>query len=120
MLVEALNQHSGLVSVTGVNASHSPELIKNNEKACSKSDIFALGAIAYQMATNKPPFSGKDSLKRSSQILAGEIDEFPAEIKIHKDLKKLILSMLATDKAARPSLDDILNKVDKLKTVQGL
>ena len=58
MLIDALNQHSGLVGLTGVNSSHSPELIKSTEKACSKSDVFALGAILYQMAANKPPFSG--------------------------------------------------------------
>jgi serine/threonine protein kinase len=51
--------------VTGVSPTHSPELIKNISEIDSKVDIFALGAIVYQIATGYTPFSAKDKVKRS-------------------------------------------------------
>jgi len=48
----------------------------------------------YQLSTGRSPFSAKDTVKRSRQILNGEIEPFPANIELHIGLKQLIIAML--------------------------
>jgi serine/threonine protein kinase len=63
-----LTQHGVLV---GTVQYMSPEQIQGME-ADARSDIFALGAVLYEMATGKRAFEGKSQLKVASSILEDE------------------------------------------------
>ena len=57
--------------VVGTYQYMSPEQIQGKE-ADSRSDIFALGAVLYEMAVGKRAFTGKSQLSLASAILEGE------------------------------------------------
>jgi serine/threonine protein kinase len=57
--------------VTGTLEYMSPEQVQG-EEADTRSDIFALGAVLYEMATGKRAFQGKSSISVASAILEKE------------------------------------------------
>src|SRR5579872_2946172 len=60
-------------SVIGTIQYMSPEQIEGKE-ADARSDIFAFGAVLYEMATGKRPFQGKSQISLASAILEGDPD----------------------------------------------
>ncbi len=62
-------------SIIGTIQYMSPEQIEGKE-ADARSDLFALGAVLYEMVTGKRPFSGKSQISLASAIL--ESDPEPA------------------------------------------
>ncbi len=58
-------------SIIGTIQYMSPEQIEGKE-ADARSDIFAFGAVLYEMVTGKRPFSGKSQISLASSILEGD------------------------------------------------
>ena len=58
-------------SVVGTIQYMSPEQIEGKE-ADARSDIFAFGAVLYEMVTGKRPFSGKSQISLASSILESD------------------------------------------------
>jgi Tol biopolymer transport system component len=58
-------------SIIGTIQYMSPEQIEGKE-ADARSDIFALGAVLYEMVTGKRPFSGKSQISLASSILEAD------------------------------------------------
>lgn len=73
----------------------------------TKSDIWALGCILYEMATFKPPFTSNNQGGLILKILQGSYESIP---KIYSNnLKKMISYLLEKNYHKRPSITDILN-----------
>jgi len=73
----------------------SPEQIQGLE-ADTRSDIFAFGAILYEMATGKRPFTGKSQIKVASAILEDEPEPVSAVLKTSPAaLDRLVRTCLA-------------------------
>ena len=58
-------------SMIGTIQYMSPEQIEGKE-ADARADIFAFGAVLYEMVTGKRPFSGKSQISLASAILEGD------------------------------------------------
>jgi len=74
------NARSG--SFVGTPEYMSPELI--NSRACTSSDLWALGCIIYQMYTNRLPFQGKTNFLTFQKVSNRDIvypKDFPATAK---------------------------------------
>src|SRR5579872_357587 len=85
----------------------SPEQIQGLE-ADARSDIFALGAMLYEMATGKRPFEGKSQIKVASAILEDEPQPVSALLKTSPPgLDRLVRTCLAKtpDERLQSALD---------------
>jgi len=58
-------------SIVGTIQYMSPEQIEGKE-ADARSDIFAFGAVLYEMVAGKRPFSGKSQISLASSILESD------------------------------------------------
>ena len=64
-------------SIVGTIQYMSPEQIEGKE-ADARSDIFAFGAVLYEMATGKRPFAGKSQISLASSILESDPEPISA------------------------------------------
>ncbi len=64
-------------SIVGTIQYMSPEQIEGKE-ADARSDIFAFGAVLYEMATGRRPFAGKSQISMASSILEKDPDPIGA------------------------------------------
>src|SRR5947209_8237540 len=103
-MTSASPQHSPLTqhgSLVGTVQYMSPEQIQGSE-ADARSDIFALGAVLYEMATGKRAFEGKSQLSVATAIL--EKDPEPMQSvrpSVPEQLDHIVASCLEKDPEKR-------------------
>jgi serine/threonine protein kinase/tetratricopeptide (TPR) repeat protein len=109
-------------ATVGTLAYMSPEQARG-ESLDMRSDLFSLGVVLYEMATQQVPFRGATSALMFAQLF----DHEPEPVRngnelVPRELEKLILKLLEKDRRARfqtaRELHDALTKID-LKTGQG-
>lgn len=77
-----------------------------NKPYSSKSDIWSLGCLLYELTTLKRAFNGSTMPALVMNILMGRFSPVPTRFSVH--LRSLIRSMLAQNPARRPTADAIL------------
>ncbi len=96
--------------VLGTPAFLAPELVAGDGKFDGRSDIYALGCVAFWLLTGRLPFEGKDALAllmHHSTTSASPPSKF-AEEPISLELDAVVLACLSKEPAARPATADIL------------
>ena len=80
-------------TVTGTPAYLSPEQAGGQETLDARSDIYSVGALAYFLLTEKPPFAGRSKVK----VLAAHLYEVPAALPagVPADLAAVVMRCLA-------------------------
>ena len=95
----------------------SPEQMQTGAQLDARSDIYALGAIAYHMLGGRPPFIGD-----LPQLVAQKLMQSPPSLlslrsDISAEVDKVILRALARDPAERPN--DASDWFDQVETAAG-
>jgi tetratricopeptide (TPR) repeat protein len=78
------DNHSSLTSIgvaLGTPAYMSPEQAAADPHVDHRADIYALGAMAYEIFTGRPPFTGNTP----QQVLAAHVTQEPDPITMHRD-----------------------------------
>ncbi len=81
-----------------------------------RADIYALGGIAFEMLTGRPPFVADNAMEMIAKHLM-EAPPKPSSVvsTVPPELDSLIHAMLAKDPTRRPALADIALIIDRLK-----
>ncbi|XP_042307932.1 serine/threonine-protein kinase Nek4 isoform X2 [Sceloporus undulatus] len=101
------NQYDMASTLIGTPYYMSPELF-SNKPYNYKSDVWALGCCAYEMATLKHAFNAKDMNSLVYRIIEGKLPPMPKDYSIQ--LKELIRTMLSKKPEERPSVRSILRQ----------
>ena len=116
---------SGVAKITDFAAAQptgiSPEQMRG-DPVDHRCDIFALGALFYEMLTGRPPFQG-DSPQAILEHMLGAKPPLPSELnpRVPRVLDTLISSMLAAQPSARmPGVPVLLPELQRLEKELGL
>lgn len=74
----------------------------------SKSDIWSLGCVLYQMMTLRPPFTGRNMNQLLCAILRGQFPPMP--VRYSYELRQTVATMLKKNPDERPSAEALLKK----------
>ena len=90
----------------------SPEQAAGDREIDGRSDLYALGIVAYQMLTGRPPFEASST----PAMLVKHLSERPAAVEqrradVPRDLARVVMTLLEKDPAARFSSAAMMVKV---------
>jgi serine/threonine protein kinase/lipopolysaccharide biosynthesis regulator YciM len=98
------NGHTGVLAVYGSPKTISPEQVRGN-RASAATDLYALGAMMYELVTGKPVFSFETATDAAFAHIA-ELPEPPSTKAprgwIGADADELILALLSKEPSRRP------------------
>ncbi len=83
----------------------SPEIM-NNQKYNSKTDIWSLGIILYELVCLRLPFQGNSMKQLCYNII--NASPAPPSTSFSKDMRDLVRDILAKDPRKRPSVNNVL------------
>ncbi|KAG1653257.1 hypothetical protein FOA52_009202 [Chlamydomonas sp. UWO 241] len=83
----------------------SPEICQN-KKYNQKSDVWSLGCVLYELATQQHAFEAPNMRALIQKIVTGRYNPLPSARS--KDLRDLIARMLVIDQSKRASINDLL------------
>ncbi|XP_054584497.1 serine/threonine-protein kinase Nek4-like, partial [Eptesicus fuscus] len=107
-IARVLENHCDMAStLIGTPYYMSPELF-SNKPYNYKSDVWALGCYAYEMATLKHAFNAKDMNSLVYRIIEGKLPPMPKDYS--PELAELIRTMLSKRPEERPSVRSILRQ----------
>ena len=87
--------------VLGTAGFMSPEQLRGERDVGPPADLYAFGALLYQMLSGRPPFTGETVLEVALKHLYDPVPRLPPTVPSH--LARLVYQLLEKDPARRPS-----------------
>ena len=100
----------------GTPAYMAPEQIVGDPRIDHRADIYAVGALAYELLAGRPPFVGQTR----DEVLAGHLSRVPAPVIAHRadvpaPLAELVMSCLAKEPDDRPqTANDLVERLERI------
>ena len=126
-VAKALGEATGETSLTSVGvtlgtpAYMAPEQAAADPHVDHRCDIYAVGTLAYEMLTGRPPFAGGTP----QQLLAAQVSEAPPPLSRYRTtvppaLAETVMRCLEKNPADRwQSADDLLHQLEAMATPSG-
>lgn len=93
-------------TVVGTPYYLSPEIVQSNTYD-TKTDIWSIGVVLYEMCALKPPFNGSNIHQLAIQICSGRYEPLNAS-RYSPGLIRLVERLLSVDTEVRPSINELL------------
>ncbi len=94
---------TGTTTLTGSPQYMAPEAIRAADTVDARSDLYALGAVAYYLLSGSELFTGKSIIEVCSQHLHQQPQPFGVRgVQVPSDLEAIVLACLEKDPARRP------------------
>jgi NIMA (never in mitosis gene a)-related kinase 1/4/5 len=110
MNVSKIAKNGLLYTQTGTPYYASPEVWKDKPYD-SKSDIWSLGCVIYEMAALKPPFRAEDMDGLFKKVIKGSYPKISDNYS--KSLSNVIKSMLQVNPSNRPTAAQLLKSIQQ-------
>jgi serine/threonine-protein kinase len=106
------------LKILGTPRYMAPERIVNPADVDARTDVYALGGVAYFLLTGKPIFEGDNNLEISNQVLHRTAPRVSESVPgVPQGLDDLIAACLAKDRAERPqSAGAVIDALDRLSS----
>lgn len=126
-VAKAVSASTGMSSLTslgialGTPAYMAPEQAAADPHVDHRADIYAAGALAYEMLCGRPPFSGPTP----QAVLAAHVTKVPDPVTVHRDtvpagMAEMIMRCLQKKPADRwQNAEDLLPQLDAVLTPSG-
>src|SRR5438445_5010126 len=126
-VAKALGEATGETSLTSVGvtlgrpAYMAPEQAAADPHVAHRGAVYAVGTLAYEMLTGRPPFAGGTA----QQVLAAQVSEAPPPLSkyrttVPRALAETVMRRLEKNPADRwQSADDLLHQLEVLATPSG-
>jgi serine/threonine-protein kinase len=126
-VAKALSDSSGIITMTaegfalGTPAYMAPEQAAADPNVDHRADLYAVGAMAYEMLTGRPPFTGLNP----QAVLAAHVTTTPAPVTqaratVPAALEALVMRCLEKKPADRwQSADELLAQLEAMATPSG-
>ncbi len=106
-------------AILGTPAYMAPEQVRGEVNADERADLYAIGALAFEMLTGRLPVEAPTLIALIAAKLTAEVQPFAASVPgLPSALERLVLRCLAGNPAARPArvseLTDVLSSLEKL------
>ena len=90
-------------AILGTPGYMAPEQARS-QSVDGRSDLFSLGAVLYEMLTNRRPFSGDNAVSILTSLMVDQ-PQIPRSVqaRIPEELSKLVMKLLAKSPADRPA-----------------
>ena len=108
MNVSKIAKNGLLYTQTGTPYYASPEVWKDKPYD-SKSDIWSLGCVIYEMTTLKPPFRAEDMDGLYKKVIKGVYTKIGDNYS--KQLSQVIKNMLQVNPSSRPDATELLQNI---------
>ena len=113
--------HTEKGQILGTPMYIAPEQATNSNEVSFASDIYSLGAIAFECLTGRPPFLAQNTVEMVTAHLT-ETPVAPSSLvpEIPEQIDRLVLEMLDKDPKERPSLSHVRGLLDQVRDASEL
>jgi serine/threonine protein kinase len=115
--VTAVTEHTVADAIPGTPPYIAPERLSDPRNIDSRSDLYSVGAVAFNLLTGKPLFEGRSAMDIAYQVVASPAPRVSEFVDVTPELDLLVSDCLERDPDARPQSARAV--IDRLQAIAG-